>query len=79
MTDTMSVSAFEAKSHDAPDELRSPNKTKVEVVRLPGHTVGRFRLEPGWRWSECIKPVVGTSHAKPSISAMSSRAASRCV
>jgi len=60
MADAESISTFEAKSHDAPDELRSPSKTKVEVVRLPGHTVGRFKLEPGWRWSECIKPVVGT-------------------
>jgi quercetin dioxygenase-like cupin family protein len=22
--------------------------------------VGRFTFQPGWRWSECIKPVVGT-------------------
>lgn len=60
MADVESMSAFEAKSHDAPDEVRSPSKTKVEVVRLPGHAMGRLRLEPGWRWSECIKPVVGT-------------------
>jgi quercetin dioxygenase-like cupin family protein len=23
--------------------------------------MGRFKLEPGWRWSECVKPVVGTA------------------
>jgi quercetin dioxygenase-like cupin family protein len=56
----MSVSAFTAKSHDSADEVRSPDKTRVEVVRLPGFTIGRFKLQPGWRWSECIKPVVGT-------------------
>ncbi len=60
MTSGMSVSRFEAKSHDTPDEVRAPNKTRVEVVRLPGFTLGRFNLQPGWRWSECVKPVAGT-------------------
>jgi len=50
---------LEAKSHDTPDEVRTPNKTRVEVVRLGNHTIGRFIFQPGWRWSECIKPVVG--------------------
>lgn len=30
------------------------------MVRLEGYTIGRFNFEPGWQWSECIKPVVGT-------------------
>ena len=61
MTDGMIVSTFEVKSHDAADEVRSPDKTRVEIVRLPGYTLGRLKLQPGWRWSECIKPVVGTA------------------
>ena len=60
MANQMNVSRFEAKSHDSPDEVREPNKTRVEVVRLLDATLGRFKLQPGWRWSECIKPVVGT-------------------
>jgi hypothetical protein len=60
MSNGMNVGHLEAKSHDNPDEVRTPNKTRVEVVRLPGHTLGRFKLQPGWRWSECVKPVVGT-------------------
>src|SRR6478609_3639050 len=44
-----------------PAKMRSQaSKTRVEVVRLPGFTLGRFKLQPGWRWSECVKPVVGT-------------------
>ena len=27
---------------------------------MEGFTIGRFNLQPGWRWSECIKPVVKT-------------------
>jgi hypothetical protein len=48
-----------AKSFESPDEVRSPDKTKVEVVDLGSVKVGRLRAEAGWRWSECIKPVVG--------------------
>jgi mannose-6-phosphate isomerase-like protein (cupin superfamily) len=54
------VHAFLAKSHDAPDERRTPDKTQVDVVRLDSFTIGRFTLQPGWRWSTCIKPVVKT-------------------
>jgi mannose-6-phosphate isomerase-like protein (cupin superfamily) len=46
---------------ESPDEVRSPNKTKVDVVRMGGAaTAARLTLQPGWSWSECIKPVVGT-------------------
>ena len=56
----ISVMNLEVKSLASPDEVRTPNKTRVEVVHLGGHTLGRFILEPGWRWSECLKPVVKT-------------------
>jgi hypothetical protein len=48
------------KSFDTPDELRAPSKTQVEVVRLGDTQAARLTLQPGWRWSECIKPVAGT-------------------
>ena len=60
MPNPVSVSRFEVKSHDSPDEVRTPSKTRVEVVGLDGFTVGRMTLEPGWRWSECVKPVAKT-------------------
>jgi quercetin dioxygenase-like cupin family protein len=66
MATPVAVSKFEAKSHDAPDETRTPSKTRVEVVRLEGFTIGRLNLEPGWRWSECIKPVAGTESCQVS-------------
>ncbi|MGE0058997.1 MAG: cupin domain-containing protein [Dehalococcoidia bacterium] len=60
MTNPVAVTQLAGKSHDSPDETRTPPKTRVEVVHLEGFTVGRFNFEPGWRWSEHIKPVVGT-------------------
>ena len=66
MATPVSITRFEGKSHNSPDEVRTPDKTRVEVVRLEGFTVGRFNLEPGWRWSECIKPVVKTDSCQVS-------------
>jgi mannose-6-phosphate isomerase-like protein (cupin superfamily) len=60
MATQVEVKKLEARAHDKPDEVRAPNKTRVEIVRLDGFTLGRFNLEPGWRWSECIQPVVKT-------------------
>jgi len=48
------------KSFDSPDESRTPSKTRVDMVDLGVARAGRFTMEPGWRWSECIKPVAGT-------------------
>ncbi|HXY94134.1 MAG TPA: cupin domain-containing protein [Acidimicrobiia bacterium] len=48
------------KNFGSPDERRAPDKTSVEVVDLGSVKAARMTLEPGWRWSECIKPVVGT-------------------
>lgn len=58
--DPVTVTKFETKSHATPDEVRQPDKTKVEIIRLEGFTLGRMNLKPGWRWSQCIKPVVHT-------------------
>jgi hypothetical protein len=54
------MAGVESKSMDAPEEVRRPDKTTVEIVSVGGNEVGRFTFQPGWRWSECIKPVVGT-------------------
>jgi hypothetical protein len=54
------MAGVESRDFDSPDETRTPEKTQVDVVRMGSATVGRFAFEPGWRWSECIKPVVGT-------------------
>ncbi len=54
------MAGIEKKSFDSPDESRTPEKTKVDVVNLGSTTVARMQAEPGWKWSECIKPVAGT-------------------
>ena len=49
-----------SRDFDSPDETRTPDKTRVDVVRMGGTTAARLTFEPGWRWSECVKPVAGT-------------------
>jgi hypothetical protein len=53
------MSQLEKKSLDQPDETRPIDKGTVEVVELDGASVMRLTFQPGWRWSECVKPVVG--------------------
>ena len=48
------------KSFASPDERRTPDKTVVDVVDLGSVKAARLTLQPGWRWSECIKPLAGT-------------------
>lgn len=43
------------------DEVREFTKGKLEVVRIAGRTLARVTYQPGWRWSEHVGSVVGTS------------------
>jgi ethanolamine utilization protein EutQ (cupin superfamily) len=45
---------------DAPDETRTFDHGQVEVVKIGGATIGRYTFEPGWRWSESVKPIAKT-------------------
>jgi hypothetical protein len=62
---------------DSPDETRTPEKTRAELVRVGSTTVGRLTLQPGWQWSDCIKPVVGTDSARSGMWELFNRA--RCM
>src|SRR4029079_16268571 len=54
------MAGIQSGDFDSPDETRTPEETRGDVVRLGDTTAGRFTFEPGWRWSECVKPVAGT-------------------
>jgi quercetin dioxygenase-like cupin family protein len=42
------------------DETRQFERGHVELVQIGGGTIGRLTLEPGWRWSQHVKPIAGT-------------------
>lgn len=50
----------EKKGFSKADEVRTFPKGKVELVTIGGATIGRATLEPGWRWSTSVKPIVNT-------------------
>ena len=56
------MATLQAKRFESPDEVRPfrDGKGKVELVELSGNTVGYGTFEPGWRWSEHVKPLSGT-------------------
>ena len=43
-----------------PDEVRTFEKGRFEVVRLGGLTLGRATYQPGWKWSVHVAPTAGT-------------------
>lgn len=56
------MSGLQAKRFDAPDEVRpfDADTGQVELVQLDGSAIGRGTFQPGWRWSEHVKPLSGT-------------------
>ena len=43
-----------------PDEVKNTPKGKLQLVTMGGFTFGLRTLEPGWRWSDSMKPLVKT-------------------
>ena len=55
------MAAAEVKRFDSPDEVRQfEGNGQAEVVELAGHPVAKGTFEPGWKWSENVKPIAGT-------------------
>ena len=50
----------EHKSFAAPDEVREFPLGKGEILEIGGGEVGRYTVQPGWRWSEHVQPIAGT-------------------
>ena len=51
----------EHKSFQTPEETRQFPNGRAEIVKIGGGEVGRLVLEPGWRWSNDVKPLANTA------------------
>lgn len=51
----------EVKNLEKPDEVREFDKGRLELVNVAGRVVGRAVLQPGWKWSSHVKPIVKTA------------------
>jgi hypothetical protein len=58
------MSGIEKKSFASADEVRTPDKARLEVVNLGTMKAGRMALQPGWRWADSIKPIAGTDSCR---------------
>ncbi len=54
------MARLQAKRFSAPDEIRQTAHGTITIVDLGDMVVGRQVLEPGWRWSEIVRPIAGT-------------------
>jgi AraC-like protein len=50
------------KRFDHPDETRTFELGRFELVTLGGMTIGRAVYQPGWRWSTHVGAPLGTTH-----------------
>src|SRR3984893_4429983 len=58
---TVTTHRTEHKSFAKPEEGRDFPNGRAEMLTLGGSEVGRLVLEPGWRWSNDVKPIAKTA------------------
>ena len=54
------MAKMEKRNLSQPDETRTFDKGKLELVTIGGVMFGRATLQPGWKWSTSVKPLVKT-------------------
>lgn len=60
MSQTASGSLVRKSAADADETRQFQGKGHLDVLKLGDHTVGIATFEPGWKWSENVKPIAGT-------------------
>ena len=63
---TTTLEKIETKSMSRPDETRTFEKGRVDLITMGETTFGRATLQPGWRWSACVKPLAQTESCEAS-------------
>ena len=54
------MATIEKKSLNQPEQTKQIGRVKVEVITMGGLSFQRDTAQPGWRWSEDVKPVAKT-------------------
>jgi hypothetical protein len=50
----------EQKSFETPDETRNFEFGAARLLKIGGAEIAMLTLQPGWRWSDHVKPIAGT-------------------
>jgi hypothetical protein len=54
------MATAEQKTFHSPDETRTFTLGQLDILKIGNAEIGRLTLQPGWRWSEHVKPLAGT-------------------
>jgi hypothetical protein len=54
------MAGVEIRNFESADETRALDRVTLSTVKVGDVLVGRGEMQPGWRWSEDVKPIVGT-------------------
>lgn len=54
------------KTFATQDEVKTFDKGKLEIVKMGSLTFGRATFQPGWKWSDSVKPLVNTKSCEAS-------------
>jgi hypothetical protein len=60
MEESTMTGQAEQKAFGSPDEVRSFERGEVRLIKIGGAEIGQLVLQPGWRWSDHVKPIAGT-------------------
>ena len=55
------MQATEHRTFQTPDETRAFPNGRAEIIKVGDGEVGRLVFEPGWRWSNDVKPIARTN------------------
>ena len=64
--DRFTMNSIVIKKLASPDEVRTFEKGKFELVEIGGLVLGRASYEPGWKWSVHVGPVADTASCQVS-------------
>jgi hypothetical protein len=51
----------EHRSFETPDDTRAFPNGRAEILNIGESEIGRLVFQPGWRWSNDVKPIAGTA------------------
>src|SRR5215204_858746 len=56
----MAAAGVQKKSLDTPDETRDFEQGQLQTATIRDFKVARATLQPGWKWSEHVRPIAQT-------------------
>jgi mannose-6-phosphate isomerase-like protein (cupin superfamily) len=54
------MAQMQKKNFSKPDETRTFDKGRLDLITLGEVTFGKVTFQPGWKWSTCVKPIAKT-------------------